>query len=107
MIDELGAHPNTTTRLYGTAYAVGQKIVGSCYARCRNAEIATRAGVIMAIGPALEVGALAPCQIGVIKEGARLPAGARVGAFKCATCHRTSPQLFSPDADWVAQGGQA
>jgi len=99
---DLGAHPQTTTRLYGTAYATGDKIVGVCYTRCAGALPATRAGVIGAIGSAVEGGTPAPCRIGAIKEGDRLPAGVRIGVFKCKTCHRPSPAMFSPDADWVA-----
>ena len=105
--DDFGHHPVATTRLHGTSYAVGDRIVGSCRRRCTRTEAGNaseiRNGVILMLGAAAATGSVSSVGIGVIKQGDRIPAGSRIGMFKCSTCHRVSPALFPPDAGWAAE----
>ncbi len=91
-----------TTALYGTAYAVGDKIVWSCMAACATAggQVGVnRAGVITALSLPIEP-----------RSGRRNGSGpvlvlayARPGEFRCNTCHRRSATVFPPDADGAAR----
>ena len=93
-----------TTALYGTPYAVGQKIVWSCMAACATSggQVGVnRAGVITALRLAIEP------RSGQRNGNGRGPvlvlAYARPGEFRCNTCHRRSATVFPPDADGAAR----